>query len=101
MSEAAVNCTVTPLTAAADMVEALRRAREIAPSVKRSVQSDVLAGTDLLVGSVEALLRSVDVNLPAIPDPESSAMFATVRARTAAEARALRDEIIEIASRVS
>lgn len=97
MAAATVACTEAPLAAGEDMLRALELAREIAPRVKRNVLSDVLAGADLLEGSIAALLRSVDVNLPGIEDPAAAARFAAARARVARSGRALRDEIVEIA----
>lgn len=93
---AAIACTEAPLAAARDMLDALGLAVDVAARVKRGVASDVLAGADLLVGALEAVLRNVDVNLPAILDRERAAAFAVERAALAEAGRARRLEIIEI-----
>ncbi len=100
MGAALVACTEAPLAAGKDMLEALELGKSIAPRVKRNVLSDVLAGADLLDGSIAALLRSVDVNLPGIKDEARARAFADERARIRRAGSALRDEIVEIAARL-
>ena len=63
---AAVAATEVPLAAAHRLVAALQWAAGV--RVHPSVQSDVLAGRDLLLGATHAVLRNVDINLPTIRD---------------------------------
>jgi formiminotetrahydrofolate cyclodeaminase len=68
IARAAVAATEAPLAAAKAMTDAIALAARAAPLVKASVLSDVDAGRDLLRGAVDAVLRNVDINLPAIGD---------------------------------
>jgi formiminotetrahydrofolate cyclodeaminase len=79
LGAAALGAATAPLEAARDMVRALDLGVRIASLTKKSVASDVLAGSDLLGGAVTAALRNVDVNLGAIPDPEERTRLAEQR----------------------
>lgn len=68
IAEAALAATDAPLAAAADLVQVLEAAVAGRRLAKRQVASDVLAGADLVRGAVHAVLRNVDINLPAIAD---------------------------------
>jgi formiminotetrahydrofolate cyclodeaminase len=91
LSSAAVDATVGPLAAAEDLLAALDLAASALPLVTGSVVSDVHAGADILLGSLLATLRGVDVNLPSIGDADAVRSFAeraaTIR-QTAADVRA-------------
>jgi len=67
---AALGAAEAPLAAAGDMLAALELAERAAQVVKPNVASDVLGGADLLSGSIAAVLRNVDVNLPSIADQD-------------------------------
>jgi formiminotetrahydrofolate cyclodeaminase len=47
--------------------------------VKTQVQSDILAGIDLLQGALDAVLRNVDINLPYVADDETRTRLAEQR----------------------
>jgi len=66
----------TPLSAAESCLRALAYAEAVAPVVQKNVWSDLLAGTDLLFGGLKAVLRTVDINLPALRDPAARKAFA-------------------------
>jgi formiminotetrahydrofolate cyclodeaminase len=85
---AALEATAAPLAAAIDMARALELGVGLAKLVKKSVLSDVLAGADLLDGSIRASLRNVDVNLGALGD--HPAREAAARQRDAVLERAAR-----------
>jgi formiminotetrahydrofolate cyclodeaminase len=87
---AALEATAAPLGASADMTRALELGVDLAKLAKKSVMSDVLAGADLLEGSIRASLRNVDANLAALGDgPERDA------------AARQRDALLERAARAS
>lgn len=54
----------TPLQAAETCLRALTFARRSAHVVHKNIWSDLLAGADLLLGGLKAVLRTVDINLP-------------------------------------
>jgi formiminotetrahydrofolate cyclodeaminase len=60
--------TEAPLAAARDIAAALGIASQAAKLCKRQILSDLVAGTDLLSGSLSAVLRSVDANIPGLSD---------------------------------
>lgn len=100
MQSALGACTECPLAAGEDMLGALELAKATVPRVKRSVLSDVLAGADLLQGSVAAVLRNVDVNLRSLADEARGRELAARRAGVETRGRELRDEIVEIVARM-
>jgi formiminotetrahydrofolate cyclodeaminase len=65
---AVLHAANVPLSAAEACLAALRYADSIAALVQRNVISDLVAGADILFGSLQAVLRSVAINLPAIHD---------------------------------
>jgi formiminotetrahydrofolate cyclodeaminase len=66
MQRALVAATEVPLAAGRDIVAALDLSRRVIEICKPQVLGDVAAGADLLSGSLNAVLRSVDANLPGI-----------------------------------
>jgi methenyltetrahydrofolate cyclohydrolase len=68
LQAATIAATRAPLTAAGDCLLALRFAERVAPLVRANVISDLLGGSDLLLGALKAVLRNVDVNLPGLHD---------------------------------
>ena len=93
LDAAAVEATFGPLAAAARMGEGLELAAALAPLVKDSIRSDVLAGVDLLRASVHAVLRGVPANLESISD-------AVLRAKLAASAEDAADLADRTAARI-
>lgn len=83
LSRAVLGATETPLAAAEMCLDGLRYSESVAPLVQRNVWSDLVAGADLLVGALRAVLRSVDINLPAIRDQAQRQQFVE-RAQSAA-----------------
>ncbi|MET0390811.1 MAG: cyclodeaminase/cyclohydrolase family protein [Polyangiales bacterium] len=72
---AASHAARVPLTAAEVCLRALTFAADSRTLVQKNVYSDLLAGADILVGSLKAALRTVDINLPYLSDPnERSAL---------------------------
>jgi formiminotetrahydrofolate cyclodeaminase len=67
-ASAIANAANTPLMAAELCLQALRYTDTIRPLVHDKVRSDLTAGADILLGSVMALLRSVDINLSHLTD---------------------------------
>lgn len=65
---ASLDAARTPLLAAEACLRALHFAKASAPNVHKNVWSDLLAGADLLMGAIKAVLRTVDINLPALKD---------------------------------
>jgi formiminotetrahydrofolate cyclodeaminase len=89
LQAAVLGATEAPLTAAEACVEGLRYSEAIASLVQRNVWSDLLAGADLMFGSLKAVLRSVDINLPAVRDEAARNTFADRARAIAAEASAV------------
>jgi formiminotetrahydrofolate cyclodeaminase len=58
----------TPLQAAEVCLRALTFAQAAARHIHKNVWSDLLAGADILVGAIKAVLRTVDINLPMLRD---------------------------------
>jgi formiminotetrahydrofolate cyclodeaminase len=65
---ASLDAARTPLQAAEACLRALVFTHGAAPRVHKNVWSDLLAGADLLIGSLKAVLRTVDINLPMLRD---------------------------------
>ena len=68
MQQALAAATEAPLAAGRDVAAALDLARQVVAICKPPVLGDVAAGIDLLAGSLAAVLRSVDANLPGLED---------------------------------
>lgn len=68
MQQTLAAATEAPLSAAADIATAIDLARQTVELCKPQVLGDVAAGADLLSGSLTAVLRSVDANLPGLAD---------------------------------
>lgn len=66
----------TPLLAAESCVRSLQYTETVAELVQKNVFSDLLAGADLLLGGLKAVLRTVDINLPALREPATRRAFA-------------------------
>jgi formiminotetrahydrofolate cyclodeaminase len=79
LAEAALAATEAPLAAAQAVTEALALGRRAAKVVKAQVQSDILAGIDLLQGALDAVLRNVDINLPYIVDDDTRTRLCEAR----------------------
>jgi len=67
--KAVLEAARTPLLAAEAVLRALTYTESVAGLVQKNVFSDLLAGADLLFGSMKAVLRTVDINLPALREP--------------------------------
>lgn len=78
--------TRTPLAAAEACLAALRFGETSRTLVDGSIVSDVLAGADVLLGALKAVLRSVAVNLPAIADAAERQRFGERAEQIEAEA---------------
>lgn len=65
---ASLDAARTPLLAAEACLRALHFVRTSTPKIHKNVWSDLLAGSDLLVGAIKAVLRTVDINLPSLKD---------------------------------
>jgi formiminotetrahydrofolate cyclodeaminase len=65
---ASLDAARTPLLAAEACLRALHFAHAATPQIHKNVWSDLLAGADLLMGAIKAVLRTVDINLPALKD---------------------------------
>lgn len=65
---ASLEAARTPLQAAEACLRALSFAHKSARHINKNVWSDLLAGSDLLMGAVKAVLRTVDINLPSLRD---------------------------------
>jgi methenyltetrahydrofolate cyclohydrolase len=94
LSVAAQAAAEAPLAAGRDLLAALQLAARAGVLVKPSLASDVLGGVDLLLGAVSALLRNVDINLPAVNE-------AKVRERLKNERRRLQTEALVAHARVT
>jgi formiminotetrahydrofolate cyclodeaminase len=86
LSVAAQAAAEAPLAAGRDLLAALHLGARAGAAVKPSLASDVLGGADLLLGAVSALLRNVDINLPAVKDPKVSERLKNERRRLQTEA---------------
>jgi formiminotetrahydrofolate cyclodeaminase len=65
---ASLEAARTPLQAAEAYLRALSFAHKSARHINKNVWSDLLAGADLLMGALKAVLRTVDINLPMLRD---------------------------------
>jgi formiminotetrahydrofolate cyclodeaminase len=70
LAERALAAAEAPLEAAGDMLRALSIAERSTRLAKAELASDVLGGADVLVGSIAAVLRNVDINLAALASDE-------------------------------
>jgi methenyltetrahydrofolate cyclohydrolase len=91
--------TRSPLMAAEDCLRALRCAEEAARLVHANVVSDLLGGSDILLGALKAVLRNVDINLPALKDEALRAQLSTQALDTARQAEASYASILALAPR--
>jgi formiminotetrahydrofolate cyclodeaminase len=89
LAKAALAATTAPLEAAEDGLAALRFVEQHGALAQPNVVSDILAGADIVLGSVRAVLRSVRINLPALADPEVRAQLQTRAQEVAAQADAV------------
>lgn len=65
---AATDAARAPLAAAESCLLALELVESVHALVQRNIRSDLLAGADLLHGALSAVLRTVEINLPALGD---------------------------------
>jgi len=72
---AATAATEAPLAAAESCLRALMFAEAAAGSVQKNVYSDLLAGADLVLGALHAVLRTLDINLPSVRDEAQRAQL--------------------------
>jgi methenyltetrahydrofolate cyclohydrolase len=84
MQKTLAAATEAPLAAGRDIAAALGLAGQAAKLCKPQILSDLAAGADLLSGSLAAVLRSVDGNLPGLSDPALQERFHNERAALAA-----------------
>lgn len=84
--QAVLDAARTPLLAAESGLRALGYAESVAGFVQKNVWSDLLAGADLLFGGLKAVLRTVDINLPALREPALRAAFSERAAQLEQEA---------------
>ena len=68
---ASLEAARTPLQAAEACLRSLSFAHSAARHVHKNVWSDLLAGSDLLIGALKAVLRTVDINLPMVRDDDA------------------------------
>ena len=68
---ASLEAARTPLQAAEACLRGLSFAHSAARHVQKNVWSDLLAGSDLLLGGLKAVLRTVDINLPMVRDDQA------------------------------
>jgi formiminotetrahydrofolate cyclodeaminase len=94
LAKAALVATTTPLAAAEDALAALHFVERHAALAQKNVVSDVLAGADIVLGSLRAVLRSVHINLPALADPEQRAKLEARAKEVASEAEAVYSRIV-------
>jgi formiminotetrahydrofolate cyclodeaminase len=87
--------TQAPLAAAEACLEALRFGEASRRLVEGSIVSDVLAGADILLGSLKAVLRSAAVNLPAIADAAERERFAEHARAIAVEAEQMYRRVVQ------
>jgi formiminotetrahydrofolate cyclodeaminase len=95
LGRAALVAAEVPLAVARDMVAALELSVQAAALVKPALASDVLGGADLLAGAVAAVLRNVDINLPALESEEQRQALSAERAALAAQALAAQARVVQ------
>jgi formiminotetrahydrofolate cyclodeaminase len=91
---AVLAATLSPLTAAEGCLRGLGYAERAASLVRVNVVSDLLGGSDLLLGALKAVLRNVDINLPALHDESTRSHLSTRAIETAARAEACHARIV-------
>jgi formiminotetrahydrofolate cyclodeaminase len=89
--------THAPLMAAEDCLRALRCAENAARLVRANVASDLLGGSDILLGALRAALRNVDINLPSLRDLALRGQLAAQASETARQAEACYARILALA----
>jgi methenyltetrahydrofolate cyclohydrolase len=92
--------TRAPLMAAEDCLRALRCAENAARLVRANVVSDLLGGSDILLGALKAALRNVDINLPTLKDEALRAQLSAQAIETARQADACYASILALAARI-
>ena len=70
-----LQATQTPMDAGKYILESLKVSKEALPFIKKSVISDIGAGTAMLFGALNGLLLNVDINLPSINDAAVNNQF--------------------------
>jgi formiminotetrahydrofolate cyclodeaminase len=88
--------TQTPLAAAEACLESLRFGETSRALVEGSISSDILAGADILIGALKAVLRSAAVNLPSIADTAERQAFAERAQEIEAEAEQVYRRIVQV-----
>jgi formiminotetrahydrofolate cyclodeaminase len=79
IQRATVAATEKPLASARDVVTALALAERAAVVTKREVLSDTVAGLDIMMAAVKAILHNVDINLGTLADLAAAERYATER----------------------
>lgn len=87
LQAAVLDAARVPLAAAESCLAALEYGESIGALVQRNVVSDLVAGADLLLGALKAVLRSVDINLPVLRDENARREIAERAAQVAARAQ--------------
>jgi formiminotetrahydrofolate cyclodeaminase len=89
LQAAVLEAARVPLAAAESCLAALEYGESIGALVQRNVVSDLLAGADMLLGALKAVLRSVDINLPVLRDEAARRELGARAAQVAASAEAV------------
>jgi formiminotetrahydrofolate cyclodeaminase len=84
LQAAVLDAARVPLAAAESCLAALEYGASIGGLVQPNVQSDLIAGADLLAGALKAVLRSVDINLPVLSDESARGELGARAAQVAA-----------------
>jgi formiminotetrahydrofolate cyclodeaminase len=99
LQSATIAATRAPLSAAGDCLAALRYAERAARLVRANVVSDLLGGSDMLLGALKAVLRNVDINLPGLHDEALRTQLSNQARATAQQADACYASIAALAPR--
>lgn len=75
IKEANLSATNIPIEAAKTIIEAFENVIEVIDKIEKNVISDIGAGTYLLVGSLNAILLNIDINIRSIKDQNSINYF--------------------------
>jgi formiminotetrahydrofolate cyclodeaminase len=62
-----------PFRAASLMLQILKTGKEMAPSISKTIMSDLVAGTSILTGAFHAALATADANIPYFKDEAKKA----------------------------
>jgi formiminotetrahydrofolate cyclodeaminase len=90
-----------PLAAAESCLAALEYGESIGALVQRNVVSDLIAGADMLLGALKAVLRSVDINLPVLRDEDARRQLGERAAQVAARAEEVYERVCATAKPVT